>query len=425
MRFAAARELVVLSVRSNLRASLSSIFGLSVGISALVFFVALGLGISGLVASKIFPYDASLVEVVPSPLALGLLGGGKLDTPAVKRLMALPHVKASYAKMNVRVPAVSIYNGDFFGRPLRMGLEIAAVGVDPQLLRDTVDVDSFADFGEGQPIAVVASTRIIEIYNKTFAPVRGLPQLSFGMLKDFSFPLEFNRSMVTPVKGGNVIAATGRVCGASDRALLAGITIPLNVAKRLNAAAGVDAETLSALVLRVETPRDVPAVAAAVKAMGFELDDGDRRMAENAGAAVALTTTAFALLSLLICVLAAFNIAHAFSASVRARQKDLGIMRAVGASSGDIRGVVLSEAALLGFIGGAIGTALALGAGRLVDTLAARFLPEFPFRPETYFAAPPWLLLLGLTVGAAAAILGAWWPARRAAAVDPITVLSA
>ncbi len=425
MRFSAARALVALSVRSNLKASLSSVFGLSVGISALVFFVALGLGISGLVASKIFPYDASLIEVVPSPLALGLLGGGKLDTPAVKRLIALPQVKGSYAKMNVRVPAVSIYNGDFFGRPLRMGMEIAAVGVDPQLLKDTVDVASFADFGEGQPIAVVASTRIIEIYNKTFAPVRGLPQLSFSMLKDFSFPLEFNRSMVTPVKSGNVISATGRVCGASDRALLAGITIPLSVAKRLNASAGVDAETLSALVLRVETPRDVPAVAAAVKAMGFELDDSDRRMAENAGAAVALTTTAFALLSLLICVLAAFNIAHAFSASVRARQKDLGIMRAVGASSSDIRSVVLAEAALLGFIGGAIGTVLALAAGRLVDALAARFLPEFPFRPETYFAVPPWLLLLGLAVGAAAAIAGAWWPANRAAAVDPIAVLSA
>lgn len=147
-------------------------------------------------------------------------------------------------------------------------------------------------------------------------------------------------------------------------------------------------------------------------------------MSENAGAAVAITTSAMALLSVLICVLAAFNIAHALSAAVRARQKELGVMRAVGASQRDIFSLVLAEAAVLGVFGGIAGTIVALLACLGVDMLATRVLPEFPFKPESFFAAPPWLPLLGVSLGVLAAVAGAWLPARRAANVDPARVLA-
>ncbi len=424
MKWSASWQLVRLSLRRNWRAAWSSVFGLSIGVAALLFFVSLGQGVSRLIQTKVFPYDASLVEVVPSTLSFGLLGGGTLDAAAVARLSALPHVTATYRKMNVRVPAVSIYNGDFFGRPLRMGLEIAAVGMDGALLGDNVTPAEFVDPGPGKPIPIVASTRIIEIYNKTFAPVRGLPQLSFALLRGFGFPIEFNRSMVTPTKGGAVIAASGQVLALSDRALLAGITVPFETAKRINQATQTDDVNLSALVLRADSPGAVPALVAAVKGMGFGLDDSDRKLAENAGAAVALTSSAFGLLSLLICLLAAFNIAHAFAASVRARQKDLGVFRAVGASRADIRKIVLTEAATLGLLGGLLGTALATLASSLVDVMSKQLLPEFPFKPESYFALSWWLPLVGMGIGVLAALGGAYGPASQAARVDPVLVLS-
>ena len=60
--------------------------------------------------------------------------------------------------------------------------------------------------------------------------------------------------------------------------------------------------------------------------------------------AVAITTSALALLSFLICLLAAVNIAHALSAQVRARAKEIGVMQAVGASRADVRNIILAEA---------------------------------------------------------------------------------
>ena len=194
---------------------------------------------------------------------------------------------------------------------------------------------------------------------------------------------------------------------------------------RLNRAASVDAEHLHrGGAARRRLAAEVPRVVAAVKTMGLRVDDQDRRMSENAGAAVAITTAALALLSVLICLLAAFNIAHALSASVRARERELGVMRAVGASQADIFRLVLAEAAVLGVGGGLIGTLVAGLAALGGDMVAARVLPQFPFKPDTFFLLPWWLPLLGVALGVVAALGGAWLPARRAARVDPARVLA-
>ena len=147
-------------------------------------------------------------------------------------------------------------------------------------------------------------------------------------------------------------------------------------------------------------------------------------MAENAGAAVAITTSALALLSVLICLLAAVNIAHALSAQVRARAKEIGVMQAVGASRSDIRAIILAEAGAIGFLGGASGTIGAVIIALLIDRAAGSFLPPFPFKPESFFAFPPLLVFGGVALGVLAALVGAWFPSRRAAATDPARTLA-
>ncbi len=426
MSFGALWALVRMALRRDARGALFSGFGVAVGIGALVFFVALGLGVGTVVRERVFPVDASLLDVVPPQVSLGaLFGGGRLDQATVDRLAALPGVSAAYRKMNVKVPAVSRYDGEFFGSRLRIGLEVLAQGVDPALLEgEGIPEGTFQEVAKGEPIPAVAATRLLEIYNKSFAPARKLPQLSSAMLVGFSFPVEFGRSFVTVGPRVNTVATQVQLVGMSDRALLAGVTIPLETAIRLNREMGQDAETFTAVTLRASDPAFVPRIAAEIRQMGFEVDDQERRMAENAGAAVAITTSALALLSVLICLLAAVNIAHALSAQVRARAKEIGVMRAVGATRADVRRLVLWEAAVIGAAGGALGTVGALAVGALVNVLSGRFLPQFPFKPESYFAFPAWLLLGGVALGLIAALGGAHLPARRAAGTDPARTLA-
>ncbi len=425
MTAGALARLVRLSLTRDRRGALSSIFGVTIGIAALVFFVALGLGVGRVVREKVFPLEAQLIEVVPSQLNLAaILGAGQIDQAAVDRLAALPGVKHVYRKMNVRVPAVSRYDGDFFGSRLHMGLEVIAVGVDPDLVRADVKLGNFTDVAPDAPIPAVAASRLLEIYNKTFAPARSLPQLSPALVVGFEFPVEINRSFVAATKPGPVTEAKMQLVGVSERGLLAGVTIPLDTAIRLNKASQVDADSFSAVTLEADGPSRVPELVAQVKSMGLKVDEQERRLAENAGAAVMLTTSAMALLSLLICLLAAVNIAHALSASVRARSKELGIMRAGGASRADVRALVFAEAAALGLIGGVLGTALAVVVALGIDAAALHYLPPFPFKPDTFFELPWQLPLGGIALGVLSALIGAYLPGRDAAAIDPARALA-
>ncbi len=424
MKRRALGKLVRMSLRRDRRGAASSIFGVAIGIASLVFFVALGLGISRVVREKVFPVEAQLIEVVPPQVTLGGLLGGQIDQAAVDRLRALPGVKNAFRKMNLRVPAVSRYNGDFFGAKLYVGIEVLAVGVDAELVKADVQLGDFTDPPVADPIPAIAATRLLEIYNKTFAPARSLPQLSAAMLVGFGFPVEIGKSFVTQSNNGNVTQGAMQLVGVSDRGMLAGLTIPLASAVRLNKAAGLDSQTYTAVTLQAADASAVTSIVAAVKEMGFRVDDQERRMAENAGAAVMVTTFAMALLSALICFLAAINIAHALSASVRARAKELGVMRAVGASKADVRALVLAEAATLGVVGGVLGTGVAVVAALLTDVLAARLLPQFPFKPDTFFQLP-WLLVVGgIALGVLSSLAGAWFPSRHAASIDPARTLA-
>jgi len=420
MTLSSMARLVSLSLRRDRPGAAFSTFGVAVGVGALVFFVALGLGVARVIREKVFPIDSALVDVVPPAISLGsLLGGGKLDQATMDRLATLPNVLHAYRKMNVRVPAVSRYEGAFFGSHLRMGLEILAVGVDRGLVEKDVQLGAFADPNPGEPIPAIASSRLLEIYNKTFAPARKLPQLSPKLVVGFTFPVEFNRSFVAATSDGQVMAERLQIVGISDRALLAGVTIPLETAIRLNRSANADAQTFTAATLVARDPSAVPKIADEVKRMGLQTDDQERRLAQNAGLAVALTTSALALLSVLICVLAAVNIAHALSASVRARAREIGIMQAVGASRSDVRLIVLGEAAAIGLSGGLVGTIGAVLAAAVVDRVSSSYLPSFPYKPDSFFSYPLEVIAGGIALGMIAALSGAYFPSRHAASMDP------
>jgi ABC-type antimicrobial peptide transport system permease subunit len=79
----------------------------------------------------------------------------------------------------------------------------------------------------------------------------------------------------------------------------------------------------------------------------------------------------------------------------------------------------------VGIGGGGLGASAAWASSLLADRLAATKLPDFPFKPETFFAFPPWLLLGGVVFAALFALIGAVGPARHAGKVDPAVALAA
>jgi len=416
------------NLRTDRRGAIVNGAAACAGAASLVFFLALGLGVSQ-AARRMFPADSRLVEVVPAAVSLGgVLGGGQLDDAALARLGALPGVGAAWPRLSLRVPvaAPGPPEGLRVNWPPGMTLQIPVVGLAPGLVAADVKAgETFADPGEGRPIPVLLSRRLLEVYDKTIAPAWNVRRLPSGLsLVGIELPVKIGLSIVPLKTEDRVYDARLRLVGLSDRVPLYLLAMPLDAVQRLNREYGKVDQGYTEVTLLASRPDDVPAIVAAVRRMGFSVDEGERAAAERVGTVVLVTTGALVLLASLMCALAALAIAQSLSASVRGRAREIAILEALGAAPRDVRAIILAEAAILALAGGLAGNALAFAAARLADQAALRLVPDFPFRPDTFFAFPPWLWALGLAVPALAALLGALAPATLAARVDPARTLS-
>jgi len=165
---------------------------------------------------------------------------------------------------------------------------------------------------------------------------------------------------------------------------------------------------------------DAAAVRRAVPGDGIRVDSGAQLAAESrADALDAADSTresllAFAGVALLVGM---FVIANTFTMLVTQRVRQFALLRAVGASRRQVRRAVLAEAAVLGLVGAAIGTALGVGLG---------LLAMWGFAPEgesVTYEVSPLAIVAGLAVGVGVTALAAYGSARRAASVAPVAAL--
>jgi len=455
-----ARALVALAMESagrTRRAFLLSVFGIAVGTASLGFFLALSSGVRAVLLGKVFPVGQ--LEVAPPKSNLstaselgglfGLGGGGPraplLSDETIAKLRALPGVKAAWARARLAFPARASGGAALIGRDLHV--ELIAEGLDPAAVGDPAFSDapssgracqSDADCAAPEycpadtlacerPVPAVFSPFLLELYNGAIAPSHNLPKvgrLLAGRLRGFTFTVTLGQSLFGRAPSPRP-PAERRVAlvGVADHAAPLALTIPLGAMQRWNAAygpPGAGAER-SAVLLTLDERADMTAISTAVRRLGLEPSDGG---AEKIGLLVTLFTLLFALVSAAILVVATVSIAHTFFRAVAERRRELGLLRALGATAADVRRLVLVEAALIGATGGLVGLAVARAAALAVDLVAARALPDFPFKPDSFFLFD-WTWMAAAVLSAVlASMAGAWLPARAAGRVDPAAALA-
>jgi len=105
------------------------------------------------------------------------------------------------------------------------------------------------------------------------------------------------------------------------------------------------------------------------------------------------------------------------------RTREIGMMKAMGASRGDVFRLVWAETVLTALAGGLVGVAIAIASSRLVEVLIRGMIPFAPegsligFSAATAFACIGLSLVLGLAAG--------FYPAWRAASVRPVEAIKA
>jgi putative ABC transport system permease protein len=131
---------------------------------------------------------------------------------------------------------------------------------------------------------------------------------------------------------------------------------------------------------------------------------------DDISARIGLVAVGLAGVSLLI---GAIGIVNVMFVSVTERTREIGLRRALGARRDQVLLQFLLEAAFLSAIGGIAGVAAALGVGFLITLAISGFSA----------VAPTWAVVAGLITSVVVGLVAGYWPARRAANLDPVEAL--
>jgi putative ABC transport system permease protein len=124
-------------------------------------------------------------------------------------------------------------------------------------------------------------------------------------------------------------------------------------------------------------------------------------------------------------VIGMFIIYNSFAIAVTQRRTEIGILRALGASRGQIRWLFLGESVALGLAGTLLGIGFGIGLARGAVGQVGGLLEGIyglTQRAEEV-ALNPRLLALAFLIGVVTSMISAWIPARHAARVDPVKAL--
>ncbi len=138
----------------------------------------------------------------------------------------------------------------------------------------------------------------------------------------------------------------------------------------------------------------------------------------------ALYEAAFTFMSIAIFVLVFFGILEAISMAFFERVRELGILRAIGASRTLLFQLFIKEGAILGSLGGLVGIALGWGIGRVINAAELSYIP-----PTLSMAVPLKVQLtwsqgyLPLLITAGSAVLAAFYPAFKASRLQVVEAI--
>ena len=120
-------------------------------------------------------------------------------------------------------------------------------------------------------------------------------------------------------------------------------------------------------------------------------------------------------------IVSAIGIINTMLMSIYERQKEIGVMKVIGASINDIRGMFLIESGFIGFFGGIIGLLISLGVGKIINKLLAGG-GMFGGSGDV-IAISFGLAIVGVGFSSLVGVLAGYIPARRATKLSAIEAL--
>ena len=178
----------------------------------------------------------------------------------------------------------------------------------------------------------------------------------------------------------------------------------------------------STISVRIRNPKQVETVEQAIKKLGFNtfsILDATRSLRQFF-AVLDLFLGIFGSLALAV---ASIGIVNTLVMAILERRREIGIMKAIGASDSDVKKLFFAEAGAMGVLGGIVGVALGWTIGHLINLGTNIYLKRQTLPPESFWSVPWWLVGAAIVFAFIVSLVSGLYPAARAARLDPVQAL--
>jgi putative ABC transport system permease protein len=128
----------------------------------------------------------------------------------------------------------------------------------------------------------------------------------------------------------------------------------------------------------------------------------------------------FGIVALIVSAIGMFN---TMTIALLERTQEIGIMKALGATSADIWSMFLSESVIIGFLGGAGGIGIGMAGGEVFNYGINFLAGAMGGKGIDLFFTPLWFILLIITFSTFVGLITGFYPAKRAANINCLAAL--
>ena len=126
--------------------------------------------------------------------------------------------------------------------------------------------------------------------------------------------------------------------------------------------------------------------------------------------------------SITLLIVAGFGIYNILNMLIYEKMNDIAILKATGFSGKDVQLIFMSQAMIIGFVGGVLGLLIGFGLASLIDTIP--FQTEALPTVETYpINMNPLFFVIGFTFAMISTFLAGYLPSKKAKKIDPVKII--
>ncbi len=393
----------------KLRSSLT-ILGIVIGVASVIALMSIGRGVQAHILSQVEALGSDLVLVYPGATTVGGVRGatGSVSTLTLEDAEAIseqvPYVKSAAPSSSTSLQLV--VNGE--------NMQAQVTGITPEY-QEAYNLTTTAgvfiteyDYQRGAKIAVIGPDVKDTLFNDA-DPVGQQLRMGNNIVRVVG---------VLESKGASMM-------GSTDDAVLIPLTTLQQTFSQQRASSGE--HVVSTIALTVSNKEQADYVVAETTSLlrsrhqlgSNEEDDFTISSMEELVSTISEMTGTLTLflgaiagISLMVGGIGVMNI---MLVSVVERTREIGIRKALGAREGDISRQFLTESAFLSFGGGIIGVAVGIGASKIISSLGIMGGMSSVVSAD--------IILLALSVAVGIGLFFGFYPARRAARLNPIEAL--